>query len=121
MFRVGGGGWVGGGGGGPQASYETVLRLAQPAKGEELRIEAIRALGSIGRVDELMEMTREKLVGWLVDPDRGAQAAAIEALGTLGDAAAIPELERIQKSAKDVHLRAAAEDAVRAIVGSGAR
>ena len=106
---------------GGEASYETVLRLTQPAKGEELRNEAIRALGSMGRADELRGRIREKLVGWLVDPDRGAQAAAIEALGKLGDAEAIPELERIQKSAKDVHLRAAAEDAVRAIEGSGPR
>jgi len=51
---------------GGEVSSETVLRLTQPAQREELRHEAIIALGSIGRVDELRPRTlsgRSRVVG----------------------------------------------------------
>jgi HEAT repeat protein len=94
--------------------YPAVLAMAQPARGDELRAEAIRLLGRLGRADELRESTRATLTAWLEDPDRPAQLAAIDALGELGDLRSLPDLERLRRGAQ-ADVRSAAEAAIAAL------
>lgn len=96
-------------------AYDAVLELAQPGRGDDLRSEAIDALGVLGRHDELRDRTREQLTAWLYDPDPPAQAAAVRALGSLGDPRAIPDLTRLSASARAQSLRLLADKAIKAI------
>jgi aminopeptidase N len=93
-------------------SYETVFKLAQPGGDDDLRENAIRALGRLGRHDDFRDRTRTVLTAWLYDPDTAAQEAAAGALGGLGDPRAIADLERIRASARKVNVRRAAEGAL---------
>lgn len=95
--------------------FDTVLELAQPARGDELRDRAIETLGHLGRRDSLRDRTRGILTGWLFDPDANAQWAAVLALGALGDPRSIVDLERVRNSARSQSLRNAAKDAIEAI------
>jgi aminopeptidase N len=92
-------------------AYPAVLVMAHPARGDELRGDAIRLLGGLGRADELRESTRATLTTWLEDADRAAQLAAIDALGELGSLRSLPDLERLRGGAQ-VDLRNAAEAAI---------
>ncbi|MBI2929528.1 MAG: HEAT repeat domain-containing protein [Verrucomicrobia bacterium] len=96
-------------------SYDAVFELAQPARGDELRPQTIPLLGRLGRHDELRDRTRTALTAWLYDPDRPAQAAAVHALGELGDPRAIADLERLRSSAQHASQKQAAADAIAAI------
>lgn len=96
-------------------SYETVFRLAQPGRGDELRGQALTVLGRLGRHEGLRDRTRVALTEWLEDPDRAVQAAAVAGLGALGDPRAVPALERIRGSVRAESLRKAAGQAVAAI------
>jgi aminopeptidase N len=96
-------------------SYEAVLRLAQPGRGDELRGQAVTVLGRLGRHDGLRDQTRAALTAWLDDPDRSIQAAAAAGLGALGDPRALADLERLRGSARAESLRRAAEQAIAAI------
>src|SRR5258708_17707655 len=58
-------------------AYSAVLELAQPARDDELRGQAISLLGRLGRREEVRDQTRTILTAWLYDPDRAAQIAAI--------------------------------------------
>jgi HEAT repeat protein len=95
-------------------AYPAVLAMAQPARGDELRGEAIRVLGRLGRADELRGQTRATLTAWLEDPDRPAQIAAIGALGELGDPRSLFDLERLRSGARE-GVRSAADAAIAAI------
>lgn len=95
-------------------AYATVLAMAQPARGDELRSDAIRLLGRLGRCEALCEQTRATLTSWLEEPDRPAQVAAINALGELGDPRALPDLERLRGGARE-DVRTAADAAIAAI------
>lgn len=92
-------------------AYSAVLAMAQPARGDELRGEAIRLLGRLGRADELRGSTRMTLTTWLEDPDRPAQLAAIDALGELGDPRSLPDLERL-RGGSQADVRNTAEAAI---------
>jgi HEAT repeat protein len=93
-------------------SYETVFKLAQPGGDDDLRENAIRTLGRLGRHDEFRDRTRTVLTTWLYDPDTSAQEAAAGAFGALGDPRAIADLERIRASARKKNVRTAAEGAL---------
>jgi HEAT repeat protein len=93
-------------------SYETVFKLAQPGGDDDLRENAIRTLGRLGRHDDFRDRTRTVLTAWLYDPDTSAQEAAAGALGALGDPRAIADLERIRASARKTNVRRAAEGAL---------
>jgi aminopeptidase N len=95
-------------------SYEAVIRLAQPG-GDELRDQAIRVLGRLGRHEGLRDRTRTALTAWLDDPDGSSQEAAAAALGALGDPRAIADLERVYASVRRAGVRRAAREAVEAI------
>jgi aminopeptidase N len=95
-------------------AYPAVVAMAQPARGDELRGDAIRLLGRLGRADELRESTRTTLTTWLEDPDRPAQLAAIDALGELGDPRSLPDLERLHRGVQ-AEVRSAAEAAIGAL------
>jgi aminopeptidase N len=91
--------------------YETVFQLAQPGD-DELRGQAITALGRLGRLEGLGDRTRTALTAWLYDPDASAQEAAAAGLGALGDARAIADLERLRGSARAEGVRNAAQRAL---------
>jgi aminopeptidase N len=95
-------------------AYPAVLAMAQPARGDELRGNAIRLLGRLGRADELRQSARATLTAWLEDPDRPAQLAAIDALGELGDPRSLPDLERLRGGAL-AEVRNSAEAAIAAL------
>jgi len=95
-------------------AYAAVLAMAQPARGDELRADAIRLLGLLGRSDELRSQTRASLTVWLKEPDQPAQIAAIAALGELGDPRSLPDLERLRGGARE-EVRNAADAAITAI------
>jgi HEAT repeat protein len=95
-------------------AYSAVLAMAQPAHGDELRGEAIRLLGRLGRADQLRESTRAALTTWLEDPDRPAQLAAMDALGELGDPRSLVDLERL-RGGSQADVRTAAEAAIAAL------
>jgi HEAT repeat protein len=95
-------------------AYPVVLAMAQPARGDELRSEAIRVLGKLGRGDELRQQTRATLTAWLEDPDPPAQIAAIGAVGELGDPRSLPDLERLRNGTRE-DVRTAADAAIAAI------
>ncbi|HEY5910269.1 MAG TPA: M1 family aminopeptidase [Verrucomicrobiae bacterium] len=92
-----------------------VLELAQPARDDELRGEAIGLLGRLGRGDAERDRTRTALTTWLDDPDPAAQLAAIGALGELGDPRVLADLERIRSSTRTAGVRRAAGHAIEAI------
>ena len=93
-------------------TYETVFKIAQPGGDDEMRDNAVRALGRLGRHGELRERTRTVLTVWLYDPDTSTQEAAAGALGGLGDPRAIADLERILASARKASVRRAAQGAL---------
>jgi aminopeptidase N len=95
-------------------AYPAVLAMAQPARGDELRSEAIRLLGRLGRSDELRDQTRAILTTWIEDPEPSAQIAAIGALGELGDPRALADLERLRSGARE-DVRNAADSALAAL------
>jgi aminopeptidase N len=70
------------------------------------------ALAWLGRNEEKKDGVREFLLGYLGSRKRQWQQAAINALGTLGDAKALAPLELIASGPKDNPERAAAERAV---------
>jgi len=96
-------------------AYNAVLELAQPARDDELRGQAISLLGRLGRREEVREQTRTILSAWLYDPDRAAQIAAIGALGELGDPRSLADLERMHTSARGEDVFKTAESAIDAI------
>jgi len=96
-------------------AYSAVLELAQPARDDELRGQAVSVLGRLGRREEVREQTRTILTAWLYDPDRAAQIAAIGALGELGDPRSLADLERMRGSARGEDVRKAAESALDAV------
>jgi len=96
-------------------TYNAVLDLAQPARDDELRGQAISLLGRLGRREGVHEQTRTILTAWLYDPDRAAQIAAIGALGELGDPRSLADLERMRSGARGEDVSRAAEDAIGAI------
>jgi aminopeptidase N len=96
-------------------SYDFFLDVAMPGQDNNVRGPAIAALGRLGRHEGLRDKTRTLLTRWLYDPDRPAQAAAIYALGTLGDPRSIADLERLRRSPSDDALRKAAKTAIEMI------
>lgn len=70
------------------------------------------ALAWLARNEEKKDMVREFLLTHLNDPRRPVQLAAINGLGTLGDAKAITALEKVAAGPKENPERGAAERAV---------
>jgi aminopeptidase N len=96
-------------------SFETVIQLAQPGGDDELRDQAIRVLGRLGRHEGLRDRTRTALTAWLDDSDGSSQEAAATALGALGDPRAIADLERVYSSVRQASVRRSARAAIEAI------
>jgi aminopeptidase N len=96
-------------------AYQTVFALAEPGHDDELRDQAIPALGRLGRHAGLGDRTRTALTAWLYDPDRSAQAAAVAGLSALADPRSVADLERIRVSARPESLRKAAQHGIDAI------
>jgi hypothetical protein len=68
-----------------------------------------------GRADAAREPARRLLTEWLYDPDRTAQAAAVTALGNLGDLRSIADLERVRTGARDEEVQHALRGATESI------
>jgi len=100
-------------GDGNDALYDVIRELAQPAQGDFLRVRAIGLLAELGRDQAHREEARRLLTAWLDDPDRDAQLAAVEGLGTLGDAAAAPELKALLEAGWNADLQGAIRRALR--------
>lgn len=97
------------------AVYDAILALSKPGLDDELRPDAVRLLGRLGRDEKHRDATRKLLTGWLSESDHSVQAAAARALGELKDPRAIADLERVQSSAQPEEIRSAAQDAIAAI------
>ena len=89
-----------------------------PAQGRRAAAGALAQLIR-GRRDREARDVREKLELLLADRDFRVQAAAIEALGVAGDAAAIPALRRLIDRELDGRLRRRAKEVARDL-GEGA-
>jgi aminopeptidase N len=96
-------------------AYETLFALAAPGHDDELRDQAIRVLGALGRHARLRDRTRTALTAWLYDPDRSAQMAAVDALSALADPRSLADLEQIRASARPERLRKSAQEGIEAI------
>src|SRR5205807_6598099 len=70
-------------------AYETIFKLAQPGGDDEMRTQAIPALGRLGRHASQRDRTRPALTAWLDGPDRSAHEASVAGPGAPGDARAI--------------------------------
>ncbi|MBI1841467.1 MAG: HEAT repeat domain-containing protein [Verrucomicrobia bacterium] len=77
-----------------------------------LRVQAISALGSLGRLQENKDGPRDYLMKQLDDPRDRVQRAAIRSLGTLGDPKALGALQRFTTLAKANPVRSAAEKSI---------
>ncbi|MFT3698226.1 MAG: M1 family aminopeptidase [Kofleriaceae bacterium] len=88
------------------------VRWGHPTQGRRAAAGAL-ALLMRGRRDRESRDVREKLEHLLQDRDFRVQAAAIEALGTLGDPAAIGALRRLVERELDGRLRRRAKEIVR--------
>jgi len=86
------------------------------------RPSGIRAVGRIGRSDDVRDKAREFLVSLLDDPQDRAGGAVLDALQTLGDEEAIPALERFASGSGPEDRRERATrviDAIRESDGGG--
>jgi aminopeptidase N len=77
--------------------------------------QGLNTLAWLAREQDRKEAVREFLLGQVNSPRRRVQLAAINALGTLGDAKAVAALEKFADAPKDRPERAAAENAIEAI------
>ncbi len=94
------------------------LALAAARYGEPVvgRRAAISALGSLGAEHaDRKRQVRETLTDLLDDRDFRARIAAVEALRVLGDAGAVPALERAMATDLDGRVRRRAREVVRAL------
>ncbi len=94
------------------------LKWGKPTHGRRAAAGAL-ALLMRGRRDREARDVREKIELLLVDRDFRVQAAAIEALGTIGDPAAIPALRRTIERELDGRLRRRSKEVIRDL-GEGA-
>lgn len=100
--------------GAPQA-FEQAVRLSRYGAPHGSRDEAVDALVAVARdsVDpKRKEEARKVLEGYLNDPDYLFRAHLFDALGALGDPAAIPALERSARNEADAQQRLGARAAV---------
>ena len=82
----------------------------------QVRMAAVRALGKLGdSLEDKKEIIREHLVPLLKDPHHRVRRAVVDALTTLGDRKAIPELEKLAESEPLSLIRRAAQKAIKAI------
>lgn len=91
------------------ALFDVAADLVRPD--EELRGEAIAAVGALGRHKENRDRARKLLFAWLDDEDRDTQAAAVRGLRAFGGAEAIAALGRVAESGRRRLLREAAAEA----------
>ena len=75
-------------------------------------VRGLSALASLARNDEKKEPVREFLLEQLNSPRKRVQLAAMNALGALGDAKAIPALEKFAAGPKEARERTTAERAI---------
>jgi len=94
------------------------MRWGRPTQGRRAAANALAQLMR-GRRDRESRDVRERIELLLVDPDFRVQAAAIEALNVVGDAAAIPALRRMIDRELDGRLRRRGKEIVRNL-GEGA-
>ncbi len=87
-------------------------RYARYGAPSDSRSAAIRALGRIGKGRR--DVT-SFLAGLLGDPDLRINFGLMRALGSLGDPAAIPALERLAKTTEDVRIRDRAQETIAGI------
>jgi aminopeptidase N len=97
-----------------------LLDATLPGRNPETRGAAAYALGPLGKeLDDkvLRRKIRERLVEMIDDPQFRTRSAAMDALGTLGDPAAIPALKAAQTRMWDDRQKQDAVDAVEEING----
>ena len=94
------------------------LRWGRPTQGRRAAANALAQLVR-GRRDREARDVRERIELLLVDRDFRVQAAAVEALAVIGDAAAIPALQRMVDRELDGRLRRRGKEVIRDL-GEGA-
>jgi aminopeptidase N len=94
------------------------MKWGRPTQGRRAAVGAL-ALLMRGRRDREARDVRERVELLLADRDFRVQAAAIEALGAIGDAAAIPALRRMTERELDGRLRRRGKEVIRDL-GEGA-
>jgi aminopeptidase N len=109
----------------PQA-FEQAVRLSRYGAPRGSRDEALKALVTAATASQeakKREEARKVLEGYLNDPDYLFRSDVFEALGDLGDPAAVPALERSARGEADVqqrlHARAAIDKLQKAQTASG--
>ncbi len=94
------------------ALLDEIVACSRSPWSTRVRSGAARALGRLGdEVESVRRACRERLVEILEEPGFRTHLAALDALGRLGDPAAIPALSRVHQSAPDGRVRRSAYEA----------
>jgi HEAT repeat protein len=88
------------------------LRVADTNYTSRGLAQGLDTLGYLGRNEDNKAKVRQFLTGYANDPRERVQLAAFSALGTLGDPAALPILEKFANASKENPQQATAEKAV---------
>jgi len=95
---------------------EVAMKYSAYGQPYQVRMAAVSALGKLGdSLEDKKEEIREHLVPLLKDPHHRVRRAVIDALATLADRKAIPELEKLAESEPLSLIRRAAQKAIKAI------
>lgn len=92
-----------------------VLEWTQYGRSTQARMAAIAALGNLGKHADQRHAVVERLIELLDDPSMRVKNAAIRALGTIGDKAALSALDRAVERARHGSTTRTARVAARAI------
>ncbi|HJX27556.1 MAG TPA: HEAT repeat domain-containing protein [Thermoanaerobaculia bacterium] len=99
-------------------TFDLAVRYARwgaPANSREDSLKALAQWATARRDPKTTERVRKVLEGYLTDPVYLVRDGAFDALGELGDPAAIPALERAARNEADDEQRLNAEEAIRTI------
>jgi aminopeptidase N len=95
---------------------EVAMKHTSYGQPYQVRMAAVRALGKLGdSLDDKKEAIREHLVPLLKDPHHRVRRTVIDALATLGDRKAIPELEKLADSEPLSLIKRASQKAIKAV------